>query len=72
MGSSLTALADGILQAALDLSSLEPVKRGLDRLQEGIQTDDDARGRAKSSRWDLERHMKCSTGEGEAPGLRVE
>lgn len=70
MGGSLAALAEGILQAALDISSLELVKRGSGRLREGIQTDANARGRAESSRWDLERHAKCSTGEGETPGLR--
>lgn len=34
-------------------------------LQEGIQTDADARDRQKSARWDLERHTKGSTGGGE-------
>lgn len=34
MGGSLAVLADGILQAALDLPSLELVKRGSGRLQE--------------------------------------
>lgn len=71
---SLAALADGILQAASGPSvSFELVIRGSGSLQEGIQTDADARGRPKSARWGLkERHAKCSTGGGETTGLREE
>lgn len=72
MGGSLAALANGFLQAALDLSSPELVKRGSGRLQEGIQTDANTRGRAKSTKWDLERHTKCNTGKGEILRLRVD
>lgn len=68
VGGRLAALADDILQAALDLSSLELVKRGSGRLRGGIQTDANARGRAESSRWDLERHAKCSTEDKETQG----
>lgn len=68
MGGSLAVLADGILQAALDLSSLELVKRGSGRLQEFKLMPMPGVGQNHlGGTW--ERHAKWSTGR---RNLRVE